>query len=207
MSVRLERLEALLQTCNFVAIDCEMTGISLDENTRPTIDDTPNSRYQKCSRIASKFSLMQVGVCPFESNGDDGFIASPFTFYVLADTKTGAPLVMYQSTLAFHAKNDFDFNAWLKCGVPFMSEATYEEVLARITTEPEPRERRERGRQVGVGEVDEPEGEADHGEVPEEHAHRVGVRALEAVRRDALAEAALGDLIARLLLTQWPHKE
>ena len=57
-------LEAALATCDFVAIDCEMTGITSDDSTRPMLDDTPEARYLKCAHVASKFQLMQVGICP-----------------------------------------------------------------------------------------------------------------------------------------------
>ena len=46
--------------------------------------------------------------------------------------------------------------------------------------------------------VDGEEGGRDHRQIPREVAERVRVRAHEAVRRDALAQAALGDLVRRL---------
>lgn len=130
------RLEAELERCAFAAIDCEMTGIFLgsDENTKPTLNDTTASRYAKCARVASRFQLMQVGVCPFRAREDGtGYVSTPFTFYVLPDAKANAPLLMYTSTASFHAGNNFDFNAWLKGGVSFLSESTYESLAARLT--------------------------------------------------------------------------
>ena len=119
-------LEEKLATADFVAVDCDMTGITDNDLTKPQINDTPSLRYSKCSKIASKFQLMQVGVCPFHSTEDGKhYVGTPFTFYVLPDAKANSPLLMYTSTAAFHASCDFDFNAWLKGGVPFLSEAAY----------------------------------------------------------------------------------
>ena len=140
-----DRCEALLRTCAFVSIDCEMTGIKGESTERPALGDLTKQRYERCAKVASKFSLMQVGVCPFHPDGNGGFTASPFTFYVLPDVKTASgPIVMFADTAAFHAENDFDFNAWLKKGVAFLSEAAFEAALARATAEPEPREPRDR---------------------------------------------------------------
>ena len=139
-------LEEKLATADFVAVDCEMTGITDNDLTKPQINDTPSLRYSKCSKIASKFQLMQVGVCPFHSTEDGKhYVGTPFTFYVLPDAKANSPLLMYTSTAAFHASCDFDFNAWLKGGVPFLSEAAYAATAEKLSrTEEPPREKRER---------------------------------------------------------------
>ena len=130
-------LETSLASCDFVAIDCEMTGIQIDDSTRPLLSDTPSERYRKCAKVASKFQLMQVGVCPFHATEDGtGFTGSPFTFYVLPDAKANAPLLMLSSTAAFHASCDFDFNAWLKGGIPYLSEATYAALAEKLAIPP-----------------------------------------------------------------------
>uniref|UniRef100_A0A7S0QB52 Uncharacterized protein n=1 Tax=Coccolithus braarudii TaxID=221442 RepID=A0A7S0QB52_9EUKA len=115
-----------LPAADFVAIDCEMTGIILDSTTQPSWADIPQQRYQKMVRVASEFSLMQVGVCLFHKRTDGGLIARPFNFFVMPDPKSSVRLVMHASTAHFHAENEMDFNKWIKLGLPFMDSESYE---------------------------------------------------------------------------------
>ena len=90
------RLEAVLPGCAFVAFDEEMTGIQLNASTVPAFGDTPEQRYAKMRRVATEFTLMQVGICVFTAE-DDAFVAHPFNFYVCPDSNSGARLVMHVS--------------------------------------------------------------------------------------------------------------
>ena len=90
------RLEAVLPGCAFVAFDEEMTGIQLNASTVPAFGDTPEQRYAKMRRVATEFTLMQVGICVFTAE-DDAFVAHPFNFYVCPDANSGARLVMHVS--------------------------------------------------------------------------------------------------------------
>ena len=148
-------LEKSLETCAFAAIDCEMTGIMGDDSTRPLLSDTPGERYKKCAKVATRFQLMQVGVCPFHASEDGkSFTGTPFTFYVLPDAKANAPVHMLTSTVAFHAGCDFDFNAWLKGGIPYLSEAAYAGLAEKLARSDEPREGEKRERVVISSEAD-----------------------------------------------------
>ena len=149
-------LEQSLASCDFAAIDCEMTGIQLgDDSSRPMLSDTPSRRYKKCVKVASKFQLMQVGICPFHASEDgNSFVGTPFTFYVCPDAKANTPIFMLSSTAAFHASCDFDFNAWLKGGIPYLSEAAYSALAERLARTDEPRDGEKRERVVISAESD-----------------------------------------------------
>ena len=57
----------LLQTCDFYAIDEEMTGISLVEQPEdPTM--SVEATYDIKRRVAKKYSIIQVGICLFHKN-------------------------------------------------------------------------------------------------------------------------------------------
>ena len=88
------RLEAVLPGCAFVAFDEEMTGIHLNASTVPAMCDTAEQRYAKMRRVASEFTLMQVGICVFTAE-EGGLVAHPFNFYVCPDAASGARLVMH----------------------------------------------------------------------------------------------------------------
>jgi len=125
-----EALEALLPTAEFVAIDCEMTGINL-VGSRPFQTDTTQQRYDKMRRVASTYSLMQVGVCTFHrapaaGDAEDGvpasgspLVARPFNFSVAPSLAAGSKRVTVDmSTCVFLRSNKMDFNAWVDGGVP-----------------------------------------------------------------------------------------
>ena len=54
---------------------------------------------------------------------DGSLTATPYTFYVMPDAKSRTRLVMNSDTAAFHVKNHFDFNAWIKVAQPAPQEA------------------------------------------------------------------------------------
>jgi len=110
------QLEALLPTAAFVAIDAEMTGIIL-EGMNPSYADTPQQRYDKMVRVASEFTLMQVGLCLFHEVPGGGLLARPFNFYVMPSAKSSVRLVMHASTAHFHTENGMDFNKWFACKI------------------------------------------------------------------------------------------
>ena len=65
----LPQLETDLEDCEFVAIDFEMTGISLNDRKemRSTYADIPQERYAKMRPVATRFSIVQMGVAIFSS--------------------------------------------------------------------------------------------------------------------------------------------
>ena len=134
-------LVELLPTADFIAIDEEMTGIILS-GQHHTQGDTPEARYRKMRMVAMEFNVMQVGVCLFHSTGE-GFVARPYNFFVFPDVKSSrARLTMHASTADFHKQNGFDFNKWIREGVPFLSEAECTRETAAMTEErpqPEPK--------------------------------------------------------------------
>jgi hypothetical protein len=57
-----------LKTASYVAIDEEMTGISLPGEKPPLKDDTPEQRYQRFKKIPERYSIISVGVSLFHKN-------------------------------------------------------------------------------------------------------------------------------------------
>lgn len=76
-----------LPTAAFVAIDEEMTGISLPGTKRPTKDDTPSQRYKTLKAVPERYGIIQFGVALFhehpdhlkeESGGSEFLVVSEF---------------------------------------------------------------------------------------------------------------------------------
>mmetsp|Transcript_41500 Transcript_41500/g.91186 ORF Transcript_41500/g.91186 Transcript_41500/m.91186 type:complete len:639 (-) Transcript_41500:270-2186(-) len=126
------KIEALLSTSDFVAIDAEMTGIEMDKSTNPHVADSVSERYLKMRRVTQEFSLMQVGLCLFNAEESGQLIARPYTFYIGPSQQGDSNIVMRADTVRFHCDNGMDFNKWLKKGVPYMHAAAFEELTAQI---------------------------------------------------------------------------
>ena len=111
-------LEACLARAEFVAFDLEMTGIMGTE--RNPKDDGVEERYQRMSPTATKYSIIQVGLCFFERSGEGGgYVASPYSFFLFPEW--GPDLIMSPSSITFLKKNGMDFNEWINHGLSFVN--------------------------------------------------------------------------------------
>jgi len=111
-------LEAALPKAEFVAIDCEMTGI----RGKPEMWlDSPQLRYSKLKFIASRYKLIQVGVAVFYV--EDGHNKClPLNFYVFPRDPS-EKVILEVGAVAFNRKNDMDFNKWIYEGIHYIDEA------------------------------------------------------------------------------------
>mmetsp|Transcript_10878 Transcript_10878/g.16565 ORF Transcript_10878/g.16565 Transcript_10878/m.16565 type:complete len:565 (-) Transcript_10878:132-1826(-) len=109
-------IRSKIETCSFIAFDEEMSGINADGTMKFSKDDIPDIRYTKMVGVASKYSIIQFGLCMFHKS-DDGFTASPYNFYLFPDF--GGDIVMSASSIAFLRKNNMNFSTWIEKGVTF----------------------------------------------------------------------------------------
>ncbi|KAJ3196691.1 hypothetical protein HK101_008030 [Irineochytrium annulatum] len=130
-----------IKNAAFVAIDAEMTGLT--RNREQVIDrmDTVESRYQKIRASAADFLVTQYGVCTFRwDSQQQKYVAQAFNFPIFP--RTGSRqfnlhrcFVSDPSSLQFLRDNNFDFNAWLDDGIPYLNqddEAYAREQLGRL---------------------------------------------------------------------------
>lgn len=111
-------LAACLERAEFVSFDLEMTGIMGTE--RNPKDDGVEERYQRMSPTATKYSIIQVGLCFFErSVTGEGYVASPYSFFVFPEW--GPDLIMSPGSITFLKKNGMDFNEWINHGLSFVN--------------------------------------------------------------------------------------
>ncbi|KPI88353.1 putative Poly(A)-specific ribonuclease PARN [Leptomonas seymouri] len=138
----------LLETCDFYALDEEMTGINVPEVTE-SITFSPQDAYNSKRLAASRYSIIQVGVCLFRrlppsSSAVARYVAYPFNFLLFpqytddytAEERAG-DVVVSPSALAFLRKHGMDFQKWVYQGMAFC-DATRETALrARLTAHDE----------------------------------------------------------------------
>jgi hypothetical protein len=62
---------------DFVAVDCEFSGLG---ELKRTFFDSLQQRYIQAASSASKFQLIQLGVCAVRKLDNDTFETIPFTF-------------------------------------------------------------------------------------------------------------------------------
>ncbi|RNF27607.1 putative ribonuclease [Trypanosoma conorhini] len=130
----------LLQTCDFYAFDEELTGINTAELPE-TITDTPEESYRAKRAVASRYNIIQVGICLFHRDTTAAgatptrYVARPFNFLLFphhADDFTAEErsrdVVLSPSSLAFLRRHDMNFQSWVYQGMAYC-DARQEEAL------------------------------------------------------------------------------
>jgi hypothetical protein len=142
-----------LPTAAFIAIDEEMTGITLTTAPPrgPPKDHTPAQRYSYLKAVPEKYSIIQLGICLFHQHPDYNgnqqqqskdnittevehppeFIARRYNFYLFppSDNKITREVVLNPSSVAFLNQHNMNFDVWSKQGIPFVTGDTAEELL------------------------------------------------------------------------------
>merc|ERR1719284_310736 len=137
----LSALRDCLNDAQFVAIDCEMTGLFGPDNINSWWD-TAEDRYAAQRASVEKFLAHQIGVSVFqweegptvESPGC--YVAHTFNFYVMPpEPRDGSPPRFFlcdPGSLHFLASCSFDFNKWVYHGVPFAPLSSRSALLQRL---------------------------------------------------------------------------
>ncbi|KPA84035.1 putative mitochondrial Poly(A)-specific ribonuclease PARN [Leptomonas pyrrhocoris] len=138
----------LLETCDFYAMDEEMTGINVPEVTE-SITFSPQDAYNSKRLAASRYSIIQVGVClfrkvPSSSSSVAHYVAHPFNFLLFPQFKDdytaeerAGDVVVSPSALAFLRKHGMDFQKWVYQGMAFCDGPREAALRARLAAQDE----------------------------------------------------------------------
>mmetsp|Transcript_7786 Transcript_7786/g.8922 ORF Transcript_7786/g.8922 Transcript_7786/m.8922 type:complete len:634 (+) Transcript_7786:342-2243(+) len=110
----------------FVAIDEEMTGISIPNIPRPPKDDTPVERYKTLKQIPERYSIIQFGVALFIPNNsrDNSFNVKRYNFYLFPNSSSNVKEVtLNPSSIEFLQEHGMNFNLWTKEGIPYCTSS------------------------------------------------------------------------------------
>ena len=118
--------EKHMQTCDFIAMDLEMTGIKMEGEAMGAGDLVP-VRYERCKRVVENFGIVQCGLCLFEYDENDELIARPFNFYLfprsIEEQKcfSSPSFALDASSMEFLRQQKMDFGRWISKGITYVN--------------------------------------------------------------------------------------
>lgn len=132
MNVDKSNFEAVFETyvrpaiasADFIAFDCEMSGVRRPDEPSGSAFDRVQDRFAVAAKAASTFQLLQYGICTARwCDAEARFELFPFAFTIFPSPLVGEEQLfgVQASSFAFLANNHFDFNAWVRQGIPFLS--------------------------------------------------------------------------------------
>uniref|UniRef100_A0A8C5TXL4 PARN like, ribonuclease domain containing 1 n=1 Tax=Malurus cyaneus samueli TaxID=2593467 RepID=A0A8C5TXL4_9PASS len=92
----------------------------------PSLFDSPAERYLKARRSVQRFTLVQLGKCCSDTERDANtrYVVHPYNFFLFPSTLgvRDVELTLSASSIQFLSHYGFDYNKFLKDGIPYMNE-------------------------------------------------------------------------------------
>ena len=150
------------ETCEFYAIDQEMTGINgtgIHRDARQPFGSLPTAHFPSSRSAAMSYCAFQIGVCLYhklpngvsaeEAMGDEAtapqqparYTARPYNFWLRplasdlcnAGNNNGDGVLLNMSGVDFLLSNSMDFQFWLKNGMPYCTPADADKIRSKLT--------------------------------------------------------------------------
>ncbi|NWV67413.1 PNDC1 ribonuclease, partial [Malurus elegans] len=123
----LPRLRRRILRSAFVALDMEFTGLHSTclQNNEPSLFDSPAERYLKARQSVQRFTLVQLGKCCSDTESDlPRYVVHSYNFFLFPSTLgvRDVELTLSASSIQFLSHYGFDYNKFLKDGIPYMNE-------------------------------------------------------------------------------------
>ncbi|NWR43432.1 PNDC1 ribonuclease, partial [Regulus satrapa] len=131
----LPRLRRRILRAAFVALDMEFTGLHSTslQNNEPSLFDSPAERYVKARQSVQRFTLVQLGKCCSDTESHlPGYVVHSYNFFLFPSTLgiRDVEFTLSASTIQFLSHYGFDYNKFLKDGIPYMNEVQ-EKILSQ----------------------------------------------------------------------------
>nr|XP_056709285.1 poly(A)-specific ribonuclease PNLDC1 [Euleptes europaea] len=124
---KLPGLRELVLACDFVCLDMEFTGLhsAFSPGGQPSLYDYPAEWYQKARRSVQQFTVCQLGLSIFSSENSNKYTAHSYNFFLFPATfgQMDSEFSFQAFSIKFLTHYGFDFNKFLKDGIPYMNEA------------------------------------------------------------------------------------
>ncbi|XP_065536544.1 poly(A)-specific ribonuclease PNLDC1 isoform X3 [Lathamus discolor] len=123
----LPRLRGRVRRAAFLAFDMEFTGLhsaSL-QNDKLSLFDSPVERYLKAKQSVQRFTVTQLGLAIFSNESSNKYVVHSYNFFLFPSTwgVTDVEFTLSASSIQFLSHYGFDYNKFLKDGIPYMNEA------------------------------------------------------------------------------------
>ncbi|XP_064416358.1 poly(A)-specific ribonuclease PNLDC1-like [Latimeria chalumnae] len=104
----------------------------------PSLFDSAETRYQKLRLSVQKFTVSQIGLSIFSQEGDrsNGFTARSYNFSLFPPNfgKQDTEFSVQSSSAIFLARFGFDFNQFMKEGIPYLNEQQEAELRRELAS-------------------------------------------------------------------------
>ncbi|KAI8823869.1 ribonuclease H-like domain-containing protein [Chytriomyces cf. hyalinus JEL632] len=132
----LPKVQAAISSCDFIAIDTELTGLHKTAAESASFADTPQLRYDKLRSSSQNFAVIQFGVSTFTWDATvKKYVSRSFNFPIFPSAGRALlgldrRFLVESSAVDFLLQNNFDFNETFQNGIPYVRYD--EESAARI---------------------------------------------------------------------------
>ncbi|XP_008152874.2 poly(A)-specific ribonuclease PNLDC1 [Eptesicus fuscus] len=133
-------LQELVQGADFVGLDIEFTGLrtNLSRCQQISLFDLPSEWYLKTRRSVQQFTICQIGLSVFSSVEGEAnkYVAHSCNFFLFPTTFgiLDSEFSFQASSVQFLNQYGFDYNKFLKHGIPYMNEEQEKQVKHSILT-------------------------------------------------------------------------
>ncbi|NXA82418.1 PNDC1 ribonuclease, partial [Thryothorus ludovicianus] len=114
----------------FVALDMEFTGLhsTSSQNNEPSLFDSPAERYVKARQSVQRFAPVQLGLAIFSEENSNKYVVHSYNFFLFPSTLgvRDVEFTLSASSIQFLSHYGFDYNKFLKDGIPYMNEVQEE---------------------------------------------------------------------------------
>ncbi|KAF5914859.1 hypothetical protein HPG69_010925 [Diceros bicornis minor] len=133
-------LQELVLGADFVGLDIEFTGLrsNLSRPQQISLFDLPSEWYLKTRRSVQQFTICQIGLSVFSSiEGESNkYVAHSCNFFLFPTTFgiLDSEFSFQASSVQFLNQYGFDYNKFLKNGIPYMNEEQEKKIKHNILT-------------------------------------------------------------------------
>ncbi|XP_029877082.1 poly(A)-specific ribonuclease PNLDC1 isoform X3 [Aquila chrysaetos chrysaetos] len=130
----LPRLRGRVRRAAFLALDMEFTGLhsTFPQNNQPSLFDSPAERYLKARQSVQRFTVTQLGLAIFSNENSNKYVVHSYNFFLFPSMLgvTDVEFTLSASSIQFLSHYGFDYNKFLKDGIPYMNEVQ-EKILSQ----------------------------------------------------------------------------
>ncbi|XP_023488712.1 poly(A)-specific ribonuclease PNLDC1 [Equus asinus] len=133
-------LQELVLGADFVGLDIEFTGLrsNLSRPQQISLFDLPSEWYLKTRQSVQQFTICQIGLSVFSSiEGESNkYVAHSCNFFLFPTTFgiLDSEFSFQASSVQFLNQYGFDYNKFLKNGIPYMNEEQEKKIKHNILT-------------------------------------------------------------------------